>query len=133
MYAARSEGDSLSSNNRTPNSSASRCSNACPWPGLVSTGSGSRDATCVHLGFEAGAVVGMDDIGDHRNGWGDVRCEAEDPVGFARPEQLACGGVPAPASRLTQILGFGEKRFAPPNREFTVLQITIEARVFEGN
>ena len=66
----------------------------------------------LHLLYEAGAVVGVDNIYNHRKCRGDVRIEAEDSVRFARPEQIAGRRVPAPAAGLTQGLRFGQKRFA---------------------
>src|SRR5262249_56704908 len=60
--------------------------------------------TGIHLRlvYKAGAVVRMNDVDDHRHRWDDLRCEAEDPVRLARPEQLSGRRVPTPAASLTQ-------------------------------
>ena len=50
-------------------------------------------------------------FGNHRKCRGDIWFEAEDPVRFARPEQVAGRSIPAPTSGLTQRLCLCEKRF----------------------
>src|SRR5580658_10308091 len=79
------------------------------------------------------AIFRMDDLAHNLERWLGCSVDSSDLVGFLSPEKFSAGNLPATASRVTQFLCLSQVGFAAPQSSFSLLLLTVEIRVRQGN